>query len=111
MTRLYAEYGSDTVDAVSERADRAVRASCCGERLRELPDGTWRSRQYVDMPDGLHRVVLAMTKDGDTLTFDFTGTDPQSALGINYSYWATWGGDVRAASFRCSPGTSPGTKA
>jgi N-methylhydantoinase B len=43
------------------------------------------------MPDRLHRVELAMTKDGDSLHFDFTGTDPQSELGINNSYWASLG--------------------
>jgi N-methylhydantoinase B len=32
-----------------------------------------------------------MTKRADRLCFDFTGTDPQSTLGINNSYWATWG--------------------
>ena len=32
-----------------------------------------------------------MTKRGDRLTFDFTGTAAQSRFGINNSYWATWG--------------------
>ena len=32
------------------------------------------------------------TKQGDTLTYDFTGSSPQTELGVNCSYWATWGG-------------------
>jgi N-methylhydantoinase B len=90
MQRLYEEYGPDTVDAVSDeliqQSERLMR-----ERLLELSDGVWRMRQYVDGPDRLHRVELAMTKRGDRLGFDFTGTDPQSRFGINNSYWATWG--------------------
>ncbi len=91
MRRLYDEYTADVVDAVSgeliRQSERLMR-----ERLRELPDGVWRMRQYVDMPDQLHRVELSLTKQGDRLVYDFTGTGPQSRLGINNSYWATLGG-------------------
>jgi len=87
---LYAEHGAATMEAVSrmllEQAERLI-----SERLSELPDGTWRARQYVDMPGGLYRVELAATKEDATLTYDFTGTDPQLDLGINCFYWATWG--------------------
>ena len=90
MRSLYAEYGGATLEAVSrmllEQAEQLT-----SERLRELPDGTWRARQYVDMPGGLYRVELAATKEDSTLTYDFTGTDPQLDLGINCFYWATWG--------------------
>jgi N-methylhydantoinase B len=90
MTKLYSEYSPDTVDAVSERLIEQS-GELMRRRLAELPDGTWRVRQYVDVPDRLHCVALAMTKEGETLHFDFTGTDPQSILGINNSYWATLG--------------------
>lgn len=90
MKQLYADYGAEVVDAVSEELLR-LSEELMRRRLRELPNGTWRARQYVDMPDRLHRVEIAMTKRADTLSFDFTGTDPQSTLGINNSYWATWG--------------------
>jgi N-methylhydantoinase B len=90
MQSLYSEYGADTVDAVSNelisQSERLMR-----ERLAELPDGVWRTCQYVDMPDRMHRVELAMTKHEDQLSYDFTGTGPQSELGINNSYWATLG--------------------
>jgi N-methylhydantoinase B len=90
MKQLYADYGAELVDAVSEELLR-LSEDLMRRRLRELPNGTWRARQYVDMPDRLHRIEVAMTKRDDTLSFDFTGTDPQSTLGINNSYWATWG--------------------
>ena len=62
------------------------------DRLHELPDGRWESRQYFDIEEETYRVLLAMTKKGDTLTFDFTGSSPQSKYGINCAYWAAWGG-------------------
>ena len=31
-------------------------------------------------------------EEGDSLTYDFTGSSPQTELGVNCSYWATWGG-------------------
>jgi N-methylhydantoinase B len=90
MQRLYGDYGVELVDAVSEEmlrlSERLMR-----ERLQELPDGTWRARQYVDMPDRLHHVEVRLDKRDDSLSFDFTGTGEQSVLGINNSYWATWG--------------------
>jgi N-methylhydantoinase B len=91
MRALYEEYGVDVVEAVSEelikQSERLVRA-----RLEELPDGEWRVREYIDMPGANAKVELAATKDGDTLTYDFTGSSPQTELGVNCSYWATWGG-------------------
>ena len=91
MHELYADYGVDVVEAVSEelirQSEQLVR-----RRLSELPDGEWRVREYIDMPGANATVELAATKEGDTLTYDFTGSSPQVELGVNCSYWATWGG-------------------
>jgi N-methylhydantoinase B len=91
MRKLYDDYGVQTVndvaDALIEQSEKLVR-----ERLRELPDGVWRAREYIDMPGATCKVELTATKRGDTLTYDFTGSSPQAALGVNCSYWATWGG-------------------
>jgi N-methylhydantoinase B len=90
MRALYDDYGVDVVEAVSEelirQSERLIRS-----RLAELPDGTWRTREYIDVPGATATVELAMTKEGDALTYDFTGSSPQTALGVNCSYWATWG--------------------
>src|SRR3954467_13362362 len=47
MKELYAEYGVDVVESVSEelikQSERLVR-----RRLAELPDGEWRVREYID---------------------------------------------------------------
>jgi N-methylhydantoinase B len=91
MNNLYTQYGPDTVEAVADLLIQQSEALFRG-RLRELPRGEWQARQYLDFANGdVLRLQVAMTNDGDTLTFDFTGTDPQAPLGVNCSYWATWG--------------------
>ena len=91
MNQLYVDYGVDVVEAVSEelihQSELLVRS-----RLAELPDGEWRVREYIDMPGANAKVELTAIKEGDTLTYDFTGSSPQTELGVNCSYWATWGG-------------------
>ena len=61
-------------------------------RLRELPNGTWRTREYYDTKDRIYTVQLAMTKEDDQLTFDFTGTSEQAPNFINCTYWGARGG-------------------
>ncbi len=91
MQALFRKYGTETVDAACatliEQSESLFRA-----RLRELPDGTWQSRQYLDVNGHTARVVLTMTKTDDRLIFDFTGSDPQSAFSINCTKWASLGG-------------------
>lgn len=59
------------------------------ERLRELPDGTWREVQYIDH-DGhepnIYTVVCTLTKRGERLAFDFAGTSPNARGLINSTY-------------------------
>lgn len=91
MHRLYQDYGFDTVETIGkiliEQSEKLIR-----QRLSELPDGVWKARQYIDMPDQIYQVELTATKEEDTLTYDFTGTSKQASLGINCCYWATLGG-------------------
>lgn len=91
MVALIDKYGRAPVDhacaMLVDQSETLFRA-----RLRELPDGRWESRQYFDIEGETYRVLLAMTKEGDSLAFDFTGSSPQSRYGINCTYWASWGG-------------------
>jgi N-methylhydantoinase B len=93
LQELMAEYGPETIDRVGtqliEQSETKLR-----NRLRELPDGRWEERQYLDSApeDRSFTVQLAMEKDGDSLTFDFEGTDEQSEYGFNCTRTATVGG-------------------
>lgn len=89
MNALMDDYGADLVMGVGEllleESEMLMK-----RRLLELPDGTWRARHYTDYP-GKYIVLVAMTKQGDIITFDFAGTSEQAVTGINSAAWATWG--------------------
>lgn len=91
LKSLYEKYGLATVADVSRlliaQSEQLFRA-----RLRELPDGRWTARQYMDVAGRPIEIRLAMTKSDDTLFFDFTGTDPQVDRGVNCTRWGAWGG-------------------
>ena len=59
------------------------------ERLRTIPDGKWRHVEHVDKAaigdDRIHKLQLTLTKEGERLTFDTTGTDPQVGI-LNCSH-------------------------
>jgi N-methylhydantoinase B len=90
MQRLYDEYGTDVVESVGrtliDESEQRLR-----RRLRELPDGTWRARKYLDLPHQTYRLELAATKEGDRLVYDFTGTDEQTDFPVNCHYFHTKG--------------------
>lgn len=91
MLALIDKYGYETVDeacsTLIEQSEKLLR-----DRLLELPDGSWQSRQYLQGKDETYKVCLTMTKSGDELTFDFTGSSPQSRYAINCTQWASLGG-------------------
>ncbi|ARC58630.1 Acetophenone carboxylase delta subunit [Frondihabitans sp. 762G35] len=64
------------------------------ERIAKLPDGTWESDEWVEgngHDDLLHRVHCTMTVHGDSITFDFDGSSPQTDGFVNCSYGALVG--------------------
>jgi N-methylhydantoinase B len=91
MLALIEKYGAQTVDVASkmliDQSEVRLRA-----RLSELPDGQWQSRQYLEVKGETYKVLLTMSKRGDSLTFDFTGSSLQSKHGVNCSKWASLGG-------------------
>ena len=83
VERLAALAGAPFAEVVGY-GERRMRAA-----LGALPDGTWTCRDVLDStgaaPD-LQRpasAAVAVTVAGDEVTFDFTGTDPQSRGNVN----------------------------
>lgn len=77
---------SRRIIADSEKMSRA--------RLRELPDGTWRSRLYADTIGNREEPVVikcTLTKRDDEVTFDFTGSSPQVDGSVNATLSGCWG--------------------
>jgi N-methylhydantoinase B len=88
LDELIARYGVDTVlsvmDELIDLSERRVRA-----RLRELPDGRFSARTYLDHDgheDNLHRIEVTLTKEGDQLSFDYSSSSPQAKGFVNCTY-------------------------
>ncbi len=95
---LFAAHGPEAIRAIMERmiaeSEQALR-----QRLHGLPDGTFRHIDTIDSDghgDEVYEVVLAMTKEGDSLVFDFTGTSDQAKGCVNCTLTGTWGGVTAA---------------
>ncbi|HWA80822.1 MAG TPA: hydantoinase B/oxoprolinase family protein [Acetobacteraceae bacterium] len=90
LITLFQRYGAPTVEAVMigeiNASERRFRS-----RLREIPDGIFRARDYIEH-DGhanrLYEVCLAVHKAGEELVFDLEGTSAQAPGFIN----CTWSG-------------------
>ncbi len=95
MQELMGEYSPETIEEVGEtlieQSEKKLR-----KRLRQLPDGRWEERQYLDSAseDRAFTVQLALEKEDDSLRFDFEGTDGQSEVGFNCTEIGTVGGVI-----------------
>jgi len=81
-------YGHKTVKgAMREIINDSERAFL--ERISDIPNGTWRSRGYEtgSLADGanLHKGIVKLMKEGDTLHFSTEGTDPNDGV-VNVPY-------------------------
>jgi N-methylhydantoinase B len=87
------KFGYDFVTAADQKIIDDSEAMA-RKKLRELPNGVWRSRLYGDTSGKMERpfkIVCTMTKEDDSMTFDFTGTSPQNEGSTNCTLPATWG--------------------
>lgn len=90
LRELFDRYGVATVEGVMaaeiDASERRMR-----ERLRQIPDGVYRARDYIDH-DGhsnrLYEVCLAIHKKGEEIVFDLEGSSAQAPGFIN----CTWSG-------------------
>jgi len=90
MEEMFEQYGPELITAVSSDMIR-YSESVLKNRLREIPDGTWRDTGVIQANE-TWKVCVELRKQADHLVFDFTGSDPQARTGINLPYHATFGG-------------------
>ncbi len=90
LTGLFERYGPEVVDGcfeeILERCARALREVA----FPQIPDGEYPFEDFVEIagavpaePRKFIRLKVTMIKQGDHVTFDFTGTDSQSPASIN----------------------------
>ena len=89
LLELVDKYGVDTVmTAFGESQDYVERIM--RERISELPDGTWHTRDYIDSDpnkeEGLVTVDVEMTIDGDEVHYDLSGSDEYVGSFLNSTY-------------------------
>ena len=85
VQELIAQYGLQAFLAAQEGiidyVERVVRS-----RLRDIPDGGWYSMGYHDhdgVSNTLYAICCRITKEGERLVVDLTGTSKQAVGGIN----------------------------
>ena len=99
--RQLADQPLDEIVAYGERRMRAA--------LADFPDGTWTFEDTIDStgagPDQRQpaRITLTLRIDGETATFDFTGSDEQRAGNVNAVEAVT----ISAVSFALRSATDP----
>lgn len=93
------EYGVEAFLACQEQILEYVRRSLRA-RIASLPDGTWYATAMLDhngVENRIYRLKLALTKRGDRLLFDFTGTSRQAEGVINCAWSGLVGGILQVA--------------
>ena len=92
LNELAGKYGWDQVTGAMDEAiahsERMLR-----QEISRIPDGTYLGEDFVDM-ESLDRpipkkVALTLTVEGDSMHFDFTGSDPESLSASNSTYSST----------------------
>lgn len=79
-----AELADEPLDEICKYGERRMRAA-----LADLPDGVWTFADVIDScgPSADQQlpatIALTLTVEGDKVTFDFTGTDPQRLGNVN----------------------------
>ncbi|MBI4289199.1 MAG: hydantoinase B/oxoprolinase family protein [Chloroflexi bacterium] len=81
LLQIVERYGVDTLKACFNDMI-AISEAKTRERIRQLRPGRYEATQYMQY-DKMYAMKCAVVVDGDTLTFDFTGTEPQSLYMVN----------------------------
>lgn len=94
VQELVGRYGRPMVLAAIEGINAAT-AARFRARLRELPNGTWSHRGYIEY-DTIYPVIVSMTKRDDRLIFDFTQSADQAPAVVNCTRPACAGATIAA---------------
>lgn len=85
------EYGIDNLTplsrAILDQSERTMR-----DRIREIPDGVYRNRIQIEGVDEPVTLACEITKEGDVVHIDFSGTGPtvRAAINVPFCYTRAW---------------------
>ncbi|GAA2774960.1 hydantoinase B/oxoprolinase family protein [Saccharopolyspora taberi] len=100
-SRLGASGLGEAMRAVCDYSDRRVRAA-----TGEIPDGTYHSADVLEIGDGV-AIRAAVTVDGDEVTIDFDGSDPQIPVNCNAVFAVTLSSSMFVFRMLTDPGAPP----
>ncbi|MGI5508444.1 hydantoinase B/oxoprolinase family protein [Streptomyces sp. CA-106131] len=105
MEALFAQHGADRVRTVHaaqiQQSDQAMR-----ERLAVLPDGVYEGAAHMEhdgAEDRIYTIRMRVVKEGERITFDYTGTDPQAPGILNSAEVGSTGNVVAAIATVLAP--------
>ena len=81
LSRYGAKATKFHIDALTDYSQRLTR-----EAIKAIPDGKYSFKDYMDsdgQTDEPITIAVEITVDGDSITFDFTGSSPQQKGSIN----------------------------
>lgn len=85
------EYGIDDLSllstAILDQSERTMR-----EKIREIPDGTYRNRIQIEGIDAPVTLACEIRKEADSVHIDFAGTGPtvRAAINVPFCYTRAW---------------------
>ncbi|QFU81800.1 hydantoinase B/oxoprolinase family protein [Natronorubrum aibiense] len=89
LLELVDKYGIDTVKTAFDESKNYVER-IMRERIRELPNGTWRTQDYIDgdpaKEEGFVTIDVEMTIDDDEVHYDLSGSDEYIGNFLNSTY-------------------------
>lgn len=93
LFELIEKYGIETVLTAFEESQNYVERIMRG-RIAELPDGTWETEDYIDgdpsAEEGLVKVHVKMTIDGEEVHYDLSGSDPYTGSFLNGAFGSSF---------------------
>jgi N-methylhydantoinase B len=89
LKRLFETYGTEVVEACFQALIDRCAETFRREVLPRIPDGTYEFEDFIEHdgvePPRLHRLHMTMTKTGDKIVCDLSGTGPQARGPINHA--------------------------
>lgn len=93
VRELYQRHGAEAIERhlefLFDAAERRMRSE-----LARIPDGTYRGESTVfydgHHPGSRHRIVVTIGKRGSDISFDYTGTDPQTVGFVNAPFASSY---------------------
>lgn len=92
MTALLNRYGNATVAQAIAKI-RTLAAAQMRDKIALIPESRYRAQAFIDsdgVVDASLTIALVVTRAGDRLTFDFTGSSPSCAGPMNSAQATTF---------------------